>query len=320
VRNVAGRSIVNDRAVIPEAQEYISASEDVRTLRAALNTLGDGFVEAIDDNTLRAIAARQPQLSGGRIQKSTAQSASAFGDRKMARPERFDLPAPHSEPDAISNRSAGATRRFRSDVLSAVRFICYMHIAYMDANPKREQSVALQRASGRQWVLKPQDLAVAMKLFLMKGEYLPYAILANQLRLSPFEAHAAVQRLLRARLAVERDGVYRPVMSALRPFVISGAPYAYPPVRGERTIGFPTAHAVAPLKGAVNQSADSFFVWPHPEGSARGTALLPLYPKLPLAARENSQFYELLALFDALRVGQARERELARKFLEERLK
>src|SRR6202008_2491800 len=36
-------------------------------LRAALNTLGDGFVEAIDDNTLLAIAARQPESSQGRI-------------------------------------------------------------------------------------------------------------------------------------------------------------------------------------------------------------------------------------------------------------
>src|SRR5581483_11654174 len=54
--SIAGRSIVNDRAVVPEAQEHIPVSEDVRTLRATLNTLGDGFVEAIDDNTLRAIA------------------------------------------------------------------------------------------------------------------------------------------------------------------------------------------------------------------------------------------------------------------------
>jgi len=66
--SITGRSIVNDRAVVPAAQEHIPAGEDVRALRATLTTLGDGFVEAIDDNTLRAIAARQPQLSGGRIQ------------------------------------------------------------------------------------------------------------------------------------------------------------------------------------------------------------------------------------------------------------
>ena len=39
----------------------------IRALRAALNTLGDGFVEAIDDNTLRSIAQHQIELSNGRI-------------------------------------------------------------------------------------------------------------------------------------------------------------------------------------------------------------------------------------------------------------
>jgi hypothetical protein len=34
----------------------IPDAENIRALRAALNTLGDGFVEAIDDSTLQAIA------------------------------------------------------------------------------------------------------------------------------------------------------------------------------------------------------------------------------------------------------------------------
>src|SRR6201997_4011065 len=64
---IANRSIINDRALIPQAQEHIPDTENIRALRAALNTLGDGFVEAIDDNTLRSIAQRQIELSNGRI-------------------------------------------------------------------------------------------------------------------------------------------------------------------------------------------------------------------------------------------------------------
>src|ERR1700730_18285230 len=64
---IANRSIINDRSLIPQAQEHIPDTENVRALRAALNTLGDGFVEAIDDHTLNAIAQRQVELSGGRI-------------------------------------------------------------------------------------------------------------------------------------------------------------------------------------------------------------------------------------------------------------
>jgi CxxC motif-containing protein (DUF1111 family) len=64
---IVGRSIVNDRAVVPEAQEHIPATENLRELRATLGTLGDGFVESIDDSTLTGIAAEQAQVSHGRI-------------------------------------------------------------------------------------------------------------------------------------------------------------------------------------------------------------------------------------------------------------
>lgn len=181
-------------------------------------------------------------------------------------------------------------------------------------------SVAIRRASTRQWVLKPQDLAVAFKLVTLAGKQVSYAALSQQLKLSPFEVHAAVQRLRLARLVVDREkGMVRPNMAALRAFVIHGAPYSYPPVKGEATIGFPTAHAAPPIKGRVQTSKSAGPVWPHPQGSTRGEALLPLYEKLPLAAIEDAPFYELLSLFDALRSGQAREREMARRFLEDRL-
>jgi CxxC motif-containing protein (DUF1111 family) len=64
---ITGRSIVDDRSICPQAQEHIPAAENIRALRAVLNTLGDGFVEAIDDNTLIAIANRQRELSDGKI-------------------------------------------------------------------------------------------------------------------------------------------------------------------------------------------------------------------------------------------------------------
>jgi CxxC motif-containing protein (DUF1111 family) len=64
---VSGRSIVNDRATCDIAQEHIPDTETIQTRRAVLNTLGDGFVEAVEDQTLMTIAASQAQQSGGRI-------------------------------------------------------------------------------------------------------------------------------------------------------------------------------------------------------------------------------------------------------------
>jgi CxxC motif-containing protein (DUF1111 family) len=64
---IAGRSIVNDRAICEAAQEHLPDSENVRTQRAVLSVLGDGFVEAVEDITLQSIAANQAALSGGLI-------------------------------------------------------------------------------------------------------------------------------------------------------------------------------------------------------------------------------------------------------------
>jgi CxxC motif-containing protein (DUF1111 family) len=64
---ISGRSLINDRAVCPQVQEHVPDSEDIRALRAVLNTLGDGFVEAIDDKTLIDIANSQPAASDGMI-------------------------------------------------------------------------------------------------------------------------------------------------------------------------------------------------------------------------------------------------------------
>ena len=70
---ITGRSLINDRAICPQAEEHLPASENIRTLRAVLNTLGDGFVEAVDDQTLIDIAARQPILSNGKIAGETVE-------------------------------------------------------------------------------------------------------------------------------------------------------------------------------------------------------------------------------------------------------
>jgi CxxC motif-containing protein (DUF1111 family) len=70
---ITGRSIVNDRSICPQAHETVPDTENIRTLRAVLNTLGDGFVEAVDDRTFMAIAANQLAQSNGMIHGEVVQ-------------------------------------------------------------------------------------------------------------------------------------------------------------------------------------------------------------------------------------------------------
>ena len=65
---------MNDRAICPngafpdtEIQERVPDSEKVRTFRVSVNLLGDGFVEAVPDDTLTDLAKEQCRKSHGKI-------------------------------------------------------------------------------------------------------------------------------------------------------------------------------------------------------------------------------------------------------------
>src|ERR1700741_737156 len=125
LNTIYGRSIVNDRAICPQAQEHIPATEDIRALRAVLNTLGDGFVEAIDDNTLLSIAARQPEESDGLIHGEAVQ-APIFEAPGQTRVGRFGWKDQHSSllsfiADAYVNEMGVTNRLRKTDVTSVCK-------------------------------------------------------------------------------------------------------------------------------------------------------------------------------------------------------
>jgi len=71
---ISGRTLVNDRAICPNAdfpnteiQERLPVTETIRTNRISLNLLGDGFVEAVADQTLIDLARQQCRASHGKI-------------------------------------------------------------------------------------------------------------------------------------------------------------------------------------------------------------------------------------------------------------
>ena len=71
---ISGRTLVNDRAICPSAafptieiQERVPDSETIRTNRVSVNLLGDGFVEAVADQTLIDLARNQCRSTHNRI-------------------------------------------------------------------------------------------------------------------------------------------------------------------------------------------------------------------------------------------------------------
>jgi len=64
---ITGRTLINDRAICPEIQERVPQTETIRTRRLSLNTLGDGFIEAVADETLLSIRRYQCRSTHGKI-------------------------------------------------------------------------------------------------------------------------------------------------------------------------------------------------------------------------------------------------------------
>ena len=73
-----GGSLIQDRSLFPELQERVLPGNNVIAFRASLSILGLGFVEAIDSNTIAAIAQSQPAAVRGQlIQVPILESAGA---------------------------------------------------------------------------------------------------------------------------------------------------------------------------------------------------------------------------------------------------
>jgi hypothetical protein len=132
---------------------------------------------------------------------------------------------------------------------------------------------------------------------------------------------ASVQRSL-DRLAVT------PVFDARRRLVSLGAceelfdhalRYLAPATPEGETRGLATSWAAPPLSDHLALGNELPPVWSDPHGQVRGLELRPLHPAVVALARADSQMYELLALVDALRIGEARTRGLAVELLRARI-
>ena len=60
VVEAAGGAVIHSRAIDPAIVEQLNRRYDLRTFRLSTNTLGNGFVECVDDTTLMAIRDTQP--------------------------------------------------------------------------------------------------------------------------------------------------------------------------------------------------------------------------------------------------------------------
>ena len=167
--------------------------------------------------------------------------------------------------------------------------------------------------------LKPQDILFLLKLVSVGKEPWSYNKIALDLGMSASEIHAASKRTLAARLAVKEDNNIFPDIRNLEEFLLHGIQYVFIPERGALNRGMPTAYAAAPMDAHFAGVSEPPPVRPGSEGEVRGESFSTLYKSAPGAAKNDAKLYQLLALVDAIRGGRARERDIAKKELRNRL-
>lgn len=162
--------------------------------------------------------------------------------------------------------------------------------------------------------LKSQDILLLLKIISTGNSSWNQIPMAEALGLSQSEVSESVSRSKYSGLL---DPTGKIVMKlALLEFIQYGLRYVFPQQPGPIVRGVPTAHSASPLKNEI-QSSEAY-VWPYGKGNVRGHSIIPLYASVPEAALKDEKLYELLALVDAIRVGRARERDIANIELKKR--
>ncbi len=163
--------------------------------------------------------------------------------------------------------------------------------------------------------MKPQDVAILLKIASLREREWLMKDLAEQMKISIGEFSYSLNRSVCAGLLSQDKTVVMKL--ALLNFLQYGVRYVFPQQPGEMAKGIPTAHAASPLSHII--SSNEAYVWRYARGDVRGRVIEPLYPKATEACLNDPLLYELLALTDALRVGRIREQELAIEEIKKRI-
>ncbi len=167
----------------------------------------------------------------------------------------------------------------------------------------------------QQITMSPQDIVVLLKIIAYGDEVWFQKPMANALCMSQSEVSKSLARSKYAGLLDSKGKIV--FKAALFDFLQYGIRYVFPQHPGALVRGIPTSHSASPLNKCI-QSLE-MYVWPSGKGTVKGQSIIPLFPSVIEAVKNDSLLYELLSLVDALRVGKAREREIALEELKVRL-
>ena len=163
--------------------------------------------------------------------------------------------------------------------------------------------------------MRPHDIVILLKIAAKNDSSWYMKDLSHELGISGSEVSESLNRSGIAGLIFPDKK--RLMITAILDFLQYGLPYVYPQRPGALVRGVATAHSAPPLNKLIESQEP--YVWPYGKGDLRGQSIEPLHSNVPEACLKDEKFYELISLCDVLRVGKAREKNLAIEELKNRL-
>lgn len=156
----------------------------------------------------------------------------------------------------------------------------------------------------------------------LRGNDYTMRSLALETGISKSQVNLALQRCYAVGLLKpdRKTGLPRVNISSLFEFIVYGLRYVFPARPAELTRGIATGLAAPVLQGKLMSAGDIPPVWSDAKGNTKGSLIEPLFKTVPQAVRRDQRLYAFLALTDAIRMGQPRERTMAAEILNKLLK
>lgn len=176
-------------------------------------------------------------------------------------------------------------------------------------------------------MMKSQDLLILLKIISLhqggaaRSEDFSVRALASATGIGKTEIGASINRSMDVGLLKHdrKTGLPKANSKALLDFISYGLRYVFPAEPGALQRGLLTGLEAPGLEGLLSSLAQYHYVWPDGQSADTGQAIVPLYKTAAFAARRDSRLYQLMALVDAVRLGDAREVAIARAALKDRL-
>jgi hypothetical protein len=154
--------------------------------------------------------------------------------------------------------------------------------------------------------MRPQDIAILLKIIAKRGDLWQNKDLAAELFLSPAEISLSLERSsIAGLLNADKKKVHK---QTFMDFIQHGLHVVFPVIPGGIVNGLYTAHSHPFMQSHF--PSNEAYVWPDVTGMDRGQAIVPLYKDVVKAAKSDADLYKMLAILDIVRVGKVRELNL----------